>query len=38
LLDYVFMVVKDFEDKNLIKYPVLNYRYFNLTDRQTQFN
>jgi len=37
LLDYVFMVVKDFEDRNLIKYPVLNYRYFNLTDRQTQF-
>ena len=28
LLDYVFMIVKDFEDRNLMKYPVLNYKYF----------
>lgn len=25
LLDYVFMIVKDFEDRKLMKYPVLNY-------------
>lgn len=30
LLDYVFMVVKDFEEKNLMKYPVHNYKNFNL--------
>lgn len=28
LLDYIFMIVKDFEDKNLMKYPVMNYKYF----------
>lgn len=28
LLDYVFMIVKDFEDRNLMKYPILNYKYF----------
>lgn len=28
LLDYVFMIVKDFEDRNLMKYQVLNYKYF----------
>jgi transposase-like protein len=30
LLDYIFMVVKDFEDKNLMKYPVLDYKYFKI--------
>lgn len=28
LLDYVFMVVKEFEEKNLMKFPVTNYKYF----------
>lgn len=28
LLDYVFMVVKEFEEKNFMKYPVSNYQYF----------
>src|SRR3989339_78348 len=38
LLDYVFMIVKNFEDRNLMKYPVLNYRYFKLTNNQTQLS
>lgn len=28
LLAYVFMVIKKFEEKNFIKYPVHNYKYF----------
>jgi transposase-like protein len=28
LLDYVFMVIKEFEEKNYMKYPVTNYKYF----------
>ena len=28
LLDYTFMVIKEFEEKNLMKYPVTNYKYF----------
>jgi len=28
LSDYVFMVIKKFEEKNFIKYPVHNYKYF----------
>ena len=28
LLDYVFMTIKDFEDKNFMRYPVTNYQYF----------
>lgn len=28
LLDYVFMVIKEFEEKNYMKYPVSNYKYF----------
>lgn len=38
LLDYVFMIVKDFEDRNLMQYPVLNYKYFKLLDCQTQLS
>jgi len=38
LLDYVFMIVKDFEDRNLMEYPVLNYKYFKLLDCQTQLS
>lgn len=38
LLDYVFMVVKDFEDRNLMQYQVLNYKYFKLTNDQTHFS
>lgn len=37
LLDYVFMVIKEFEEKNFQKYPVYEYKYFNLsTVSQTQ--
>lgn len=28
LLDYVFMVIKEFEEKNYMKYPITNFRYF----------
>lgn len=28
LLDYLFMVIKDFEEKNYMKYPVTEYQYF----------
>jgi len=28
LLDYLFMVIKEFEEKNYMKYPVSNYRDF----------
>jgi len=28
LLDYVFMIIKEFEEKNYMKYPVANYKYF----------
>lgn len=38
LLDYVFMVAKEFEEKNFMKYPVSNYKYFKLTDCQTQLS
>jgi len=30
LLDYVFMVIKEFEEKNFQKYPVANYKYFKI--------
>jgi putative transposase len=30
LLDYLFMVIKDFEEKNYMKYPVSGYKYFGL--------
>jgi len=29
LLDYVFMVIKEFEEKNYMKYPVSNFKYFD---------
>ena len=29
LLDYVFMVIKELEEKNYMKYPVSNFKYFN---------
>jgi len=32
LLDYVFMVIKKFEDKKWAKYPVYNYKYFKNRD------
>jgi len=28
MMDYVFMVVKEFEEKNFMRYPVSNYKYF----------
>ena len=28
LLDYVFMIIKEFEEKNYMKYQVSNYKYF----------
>lgn len=33
LLDYLFMIIKEFEEKNFMKYPVLNYRYFKKIDK-----
>jgi len=32
LLDYVFMVIKKFEEKNFSKYPVHNYKQFKKVD------
>lgn len=32
LLDYVFMIIKKFEEKNWLKYPVHNYKYFKKLD------
>lgn len=29
LLDYVFMVIKEFEEKNYMKYPIAKYKYFS---------
>ncbi len=28
LLDYLFMIIKEFEEKNFMKKPVPNYKYF----------
>lgn len=28
MMDYIFMVVKEFEEKNFMKFPVSNYKYF----------
>ncbi|MBU2416479.1 hypothetical protein KKA89_00595 [Patescibacteria group bacterium] len=28
LLDYLFVVIKEFEEKNYMKYSVTNYKYF----------
>jgi transposase-like protein len=28
LLDYLFMVIKEFEEKNYMQYPVSSYKYF----------
>jgi transposase-like protein len=42
LLDYVFMVIKDFEDKHWVKYPVSQFNNFrklkNDSSTQTQFS
>ena len=38
LLDYVFMIIKEFEEKNYMKYPVTNYQYFNKTIKKTTNN
>lgn len=38
LLDYVFMVVKEFEDKNFMKYPINNFKYLKLKNDQTQLS
>lgn len=32
LLDYVFMILKEFEEKNFMKYPVTDYKYLDETD------
>lgn len=34
LLDYVFMALKEFEEDNLMKYPVREYKYFKLTEKE----
>lgn len=33
LLDYLFMIIKEFEEKNFMKYPVSNYKYFKKTTK-----
>lgn len=33
LLDYLFMIIKEFEEKNYMKYPVTNYNFFKKTDQ-----
>ena len=33
LLDYVFMVIKEFEEKNYMKYPVTKYKYFKKVEK-----
>jgi len=38
LLDYVFMITKEFEEKNFMKYPVSNFKYFNFNKSQTQLS
>lgn len=30
LLDYLFMIIKEFEEKNFQKYPVTGYKYFKI--------
>jgi transposase-like protein len=27
LLDYLFMIIKEFEEKNYMKYPIPNYKF-----------
>ncbi|MBI5306124.1 transposase [Candidatus Wolfebacteria bacterium] len=34
LLDYLFMVIKEFEEKNYMLYPVSNYKYFAKVDKR----
>ena len=38
LLDYVFMITKEFEEKNFMKYPIKEFKYFNPEEDQTQLN
>ena len=39
LLDYVFMVLKEFEEKNFMKYPICEFRHFNARkEDQTQLS
>ena len=39
LLDYVFMVIKEFEEKNWMQYPVHDFKYLTLsTETQTQLS
>lgn len=38
LLDYVFMVTKEFEEKNFMKYPISEFKYFNQEKAQTQLS
>jgi len=33
LLDYLFMIIKEFEEKNFMKYPVANYKYFKKIEK-----
>ncbi|NTU47335.1 IS256 family transposase [Candidatus Roizmanbacteria bacterium] len=37
LLDYVFIVIKDFEESNWMKYSVSSFRNYQLLQTQTQF-
>ena len=36
LLNYIFMVIKDFEERNYMKYKVYDYKYFKKVDLNKQ--
>lgn len=38
LLDYVFMILKEFEEKNFMKYPITDYKYLHAVTPQTQLS
>jgi transposase-like protein len=35
LLNYVFMVIKEFEEKNYMKYPVTQYMFFKKVKKES---
>lgn len=36
LLDYLFMIIKSFEEKNYMKYPIHDYKYFGLFELKNE--
>jgi transposase-like protein len=33
LLDYLFMIIKEFEEKNYMRYPLANYKFFKKIEK-----